>query len=223
MIFVSILEIKNLNNYYKKGKDQVHILKNISFKVEEGDFLGIVGPSGSGKTTLLYSMSGLEKIASGEIVYKENSIADYNEEKMADLRKYQFGFVFQFYNLIPNLTAYENVLLANILAEKNDEDYIHSLLDTMGLKAYYNYYPNELSGGMQQRVAIARALVNRPKILFADEPTGNLDQKKGKEIMDLLKKLNKEFKLTIVLVTHNEDYLKYCNKKLDLLDGEVVG
>jgi putative ABC transport system ATP-binding protein len=220
---VSILEIKNLNKYYKQGKDQVHILKNISFKVEEGDFLGIVGSSGSGKTTLLYSMSGLEKIASGEIIYKEKSIADYNEEKMADLRKYQFGFVFQFYNLIPNLTAYENVLLANILAEKNDEDYIRSLLDTMGLKAFYDYYPNELSGGMQQRVAIARALVNRPKILFADEPTGNLDQKKGKEIMGLLKKLNKEYKLTIILVTHNEDYLKYCNKKLDLLDGEVVG
>lgn len=223
VILLSLMEIKNLNKYYKQGKDKVHILKNITFDVEEGDFLGIVGPSGSGKTTLLYSMSGLEKIDSGQITFNKESIVDLPEERIADLRKFHFGFIFQFYNLIPNLSAYENVLLANILAEKNDDDYIHSLLDGMGLKEYYEYFPNELSGGMQQRVAIARALINKPKILFADEPTGNLDQKKGKEIMELLKKLNKEKKLTIILVTHNEDYLKYCNRKLNLLDGEVVG
>lgn len=220
---MSILEIKNLNKYYKQGKEQSHILKNISLNINEGDFLGIVGPSGSGKTTLLYCLSSLEKIDSGEITIESENIKDFDNQKLANLRKYTFGFVFQFYNLIPNLTAYENVLLASVIAKNTNEKKIDDLLELVGMTKYKDYFPNELSGGMQQRIAIARALVNDPKILFADEPTGNLDQKKGNEIMELLTKLNKENKLTIILVTHNEDYLKFCNRTINLIDGEFVG
>ncbi|MDT8336328.1 MAG: ABC transporter ATP-binding protein [Candidatus Izemoplasmatales bacterium] len=221
---MSILETKNLNKYYKQGKEQSHILKNISLNINEGDFLGIVGPSGSGKTTLLYCLSSLEKIDGGEVTIEGENIEDFDNQKLADLRKHTFGFVFQFYNLIPNLTAYENILLANVIANNNtNEKKIDELLELVGMTKYKDYFPNELSGGMQQRIAIARSLVNEPKILFADEPTGNLDQKKGNEIMKLLTKLNKEKKLTIILVTHNEDYLKFCNRTINLIDGEFVG
>ncbi|MDD3712783.1 MAG: ABC transporter ATP-binding protein [Candidatus Izemoplasmatales bacterium] len=217
-----IIEVRNLNKYYLQGKDKNHILKNISLNVNEGDFLGIIGPSGSGKTTLLYCLSSLETIDEGEILFEGENIKDFNDKKVSDLRQKSFGFIFQFYNLIPNLTAYENILLASVIANKINEERIDSLLETVGMKEYKNYFPNEMSGGMQQRVAIARALVNEPKVIFADEPTGNLDQKKGKEIMDLLHKLNKENNITIILVTHNEDYLKYCSRTINLIDGEFI-
>ncbi len=191
-------------------------------KVNEGDFLGIIGPSGSGKTTLLYCLSSLETIDEGEILFEGENIKDFSDKKVSDLRQKSFGFIFQFYNLIPNLTAYENILLASVIANKINEERIDSLLEMVGMKEYKNYFPNEMSGGMQQRVAIARALVNEPKVIFADEPTGNLDQKKGKEIMDLLYKLNKENNITIILVTHNEDYLKYCSRTINLIDGEFI-
>lgn len=219
---MKVLEAVKINKFYTQGEEKNHILKNISLEINEGDFLGIVGPSGSGKTTLLYSLSSLEDIDSGEIFVEENRLNDFNEEQIADLRKNYFGFVFQFYNLIPNLTAYENILLAEVIAKNRDEEKIEELLKLVGMQEHKNYFPNELSGGMQQRIAIARALVNNPKILFADEPTGNLDQKKGIEIMELLKKLNEENKLTIVLVTHNEDYLRYCNRTINLIDGEFI-
>lgn len=221
-MIVTILEVKNLNKYYLQGHNKHHILKNITMNVNEGDFLGIIGPSGSGKTTLLYCLSSLETIDSGEITLDSQNINNLSDDLVSDLRQNHLGFIFQFYNLVPNLTAYENVLLANVIAGRNDENKINELLDLVGMSDYKDYYPNELSGGMQQRIAIARALVNNPRILFADEPTGNLDQKKGKEIMDLLEKLNKDSNLTIVLVTHNEDYLKYCNRTINLIDGEFI-
>lgn len=221
-MIVTILEVKNLNKYYLQGHNKHHILKNITMNVNEGDFLGIIGPSGSGKTTLLYCLSSLETIDSGEIALDSQNINNLSDDLVSDLRQNHLGFIFQFYNLVPNLTAYENVLLANVIAGRNDENKINELLDLVGMSEYRDYYPNELSGGMQQRIAIARALVNNPRILFADEPTGNLDQKKGKEIMDLLEKLNKDSNLTIVLVTHNEDYLKYCNRTINLIDGEFI-
>jgi len=222
VMIVTILEVKNLNKYYLQGHNKHHILKNITMNVNEGDFLGIIGPSGSGKTTLLYCLSSLETIDSGEIALDSQNINNLSDDLVSDLRQNHLGFIFQFYNLVPNLTAYENVLLANVIAGRNDENKINELLDLVGMSEYRDYYPNELSGGMQQRIAIARALVNNPRILFADEPTGNLDQKKGKEIMDLLEKLNKDSNLTIVLVTHNEDYLKYCNRTINLIDGEFI-
>jgi len=219
---MSIIEVRNLNKYYLQGKEKNHILKNISLQVNEGDFLGIIGPSGSGKTTLLYCLSSLETIDEGEILFEGENIKDFSDKKVSDLRQKSFGFIFQFYNLIPNLTAYENILLASVIANKINEERIDSLLEMVGMKEYKNYFPNEMSGGMQQRVAIARALVNEPKVIFADEPTGNLDQKKGKEIMDLLYKLNKENNITIILVTHNEDYLRYCSRTINLIDGEFI-
>ena len=217
-----LIDVNLLNKFYKQGKDRTHVLKNISLQVNEGDFLGIVGPSGSGKTTLLYCLSSLEDIDSGEILIEGENIKDLDDKKISELRKNHFGFIFQFYNLIPNLSAYENILLANVLADKVDEEKIDELLKLVDMFDYKNYFPNELSGGMQQRIAIARALVNNPKVIFADEPTGNLDQKKGKEIMELLKRLNQEKNITIILVTHNEDYLKYCSKTITLIDGEFI-
>jgi putative ABC transport system ATP-binding protein len=222
VIILVILEVKGLNKYYLQGQNKHHILKDITMNVNEGDFLGIIGPSGSGKTTLLYCLSSLETIDSGEITLDSQNINNLSDDLVSELRQNHLGFIFQFYNLVPNLTAYENVLLANVIAGRNDENKINELLDLVGMSEYRDYYPNELSGGMQQRIAIARALVNNPRILFADEPTGNLDQKKGKEIMDLLEKLNKDSNLTIVLVTHNEDYLKYCNRTINLIDGEFI-
>ena len=219
---MSIIEVRNLNKYYLQGKDKNHILKNISLQVNKGDFLGIIGPSGSGKITLLYCLSSLETIDEGEILFEGENIKDFSDKKVSNLRQKSFGFIFQFYNLIPNLTAYENILLASVIANKINEERIDSLLEMVGMKEYKNYFPNEMSGGMQQRVAIARALVNEPKVIFADEPTGNLDQKKGKEIMDLLYKLNKENNITIILVTHNEDYLRYCSRTINLIDGEFI-
>jgi len=217
-----LIDVNQLNKFYKQGKDRTHVLKNISLQVNEGDFLGIVGPSGSGKTTLLYCLSSLESIDSGEILIEGENMKNFDDSKISELRKNHFGFIFQFYNLIPNLTAYENILLSNVIADKVDEEKINELLRLVDMYDYKNYFPNELSGGMQQRIAIARALVNNPKVIFADEPTGNLDQKKGKEIMELLKRLNQEKNITIILVTHNEDYLKYCSKTITLIDGEFI-
>ena len=217
---MKVIETIDLKKTFINTALSQEVLKGINIEIEQGDFTGIVGPSGSGKTTLLYCMSSLEKITSGKILFLKKNISAYSEKEIADLRKTELGFIFQFYNLIPNLTGYENILLARVISGK-DEGYIDEILDEVGMKKFKDFYPNQLSGGMQQRVSIARALVNNPKIVFADEPTGNLDQKNGLEIMELLKKLNVKRNITIVLVTHNEDYLKYCNRVFRLVDGII--
>ncbi|MCK9235513.1 MAG: ABC transporter ATP-binding protein [Acholeplasmataceae bacterium] len=219
---MKLIVADKVNKYYTQGEERNHILKALSLVVNEGDFLGIIGPSGSGKTTLLYCLSSLETIDDGDLIVLGEKINQYTDKQIAKLRQETFGFIFQFYHLIPNLTAYENIMLASVIAKKVDEAKIMDLLDKVGMTEYKDYFPNELSGGMQQRIAIARALVNSPKVLFADEPTGNLDQQKGKEIMELLKKLNDEEQVTIILVTHNEDYLSYCKQTKTLIDGEFV-
>ena len=218
---MKVIETVDLKKTFINTTISQQVLKGINIEINRGDFAGIVGPSGSGKTTLLYCMSSLEKITSGKILFLNKNISKYSDKEIADLRKTELGFIFQFYNLIPNLTVYENVLLARVIARKKEEDSIDQILDMVGMLEFKDYYPNQLSGGMQQRVSIARALVNNPKIVFADEPTGNLDQKNGSEIMELLKKLNTEKGITIVLVTHNEDYLIYCNKVFRLVDGVI--
>ncbi|XMB73152.1 ABC transporter ATP-binding protein [Mycoplasmatota bacterium WC30] len=217
---MNVIKTVDLRKTFTNDLISQEVLKGINIEIEKGDFSGIVGPSGSGKTTLLYCLSSLENITSGEIIFLNKDISKYTKKEIADLRKTELGFIFQFYNLIPNLTVYENILLARIIAKK-DDSYIDEILEIVGMKDFRDYYPNQLSGGMQQRVAIARALVNQPKIIFADEPTGNLDQQNGYEIMELLKKLNADKEITIVLVTHNEDYLKYCNKVFRLIDGSI--
>lgn len=218
---MNIIKTTNLRKTFINGELEHEVLKGINIEINKGDFTGIVGPSGSGKTTFLYCLSSLEEITSGKVLFLEKDISKYSEKEISDLRKFELGFVFQFYNLIQNLTIYENILLAQVIANKNGE-YVDTVLKMVGMEDYKNYYPNQISGGMKQRIAIARALVNQPKVIFADEPTGNLDQLNGIEIMKLLKKLNKENNITIVLVTHNEDYLKYCNKTIRLVDGKVV-
>ncbi|XFA98535.1 ABC transporter ATP-binding protein [Candidatus Izemoplasma sp. B36] len=217
---MEIIKTVDLKKSFTNQTVKTEVLKGINISINKGDFTGIVGPSGSGKTTLLYCLSSLETITAGNVFFMGKDISKYSEIELANLRKYSLGFVFQFYNLIPNLTVYENVLLPKIIANKK-EDNIESILETVGMLNYKDYYPNQLSGGMQQRVAIARALVNEPTIIFADEPTGNLDQKNGLEIMKILKKLNKEKDITVILVTHNEDYLEFCNKKIHLIDGRT--
>lgn len=217
---MTILKTVNLKKTYKNDSLEQIVLKGITTHINQGDFTGIFGPSGSGKTTLLYCLSALEPLTSGELYIEGKEVSKYSEKEIAELRKTEIGFVFQFYNLIPNLTVYENILLAKVIAKKTESN-IDEMLELVGLLEFKNHYPNQISGGMQQRVAIARALINEPKIIFADEPTGNLDQKSGSEIMDLLEKLNKEKGVTIVLVTHNEDYLRYCTNIIRLLDGKI--
>jgi putative ABC transport system ATP-binding protein len=219
---MKIISCTNLCKNYENSKLTTYVLNSISLEIEQGEFCGITGPSGSGKTTLLYTISGLENLSSGTLELFNRNINDYTFNEMADIRKNKIGFVFQFYNLIPNLTAFENVKLAQIIAQNDDDDQISKVLEMVEMMKYKDYFPNELSGGMQQRIAIARCLINNPEVIFADEPTGNLDQKNGQEIMNIFQKLNTEFHKTIVLVTHSEDNLRYCTRHIKLTDGKII-
>src|SRR5690606_23042316 len=165
---------------------------------------------------------GLEDYQEGTIQLFNKELKSYTTKEKAELRSKRIGFVFQFYNLIPNLTVYENILLSAVLGKNRTKEDILNILDVVGLKAYASYYPNQLSGGMQQRVAIARCLINQPEIIFADEPTGNLDYENGKKIMELFSKLNKEFGITILMVTHNEESINYATRIIHLRDGKVL-
>ena len=219
------IETFNLCKNYSYGVNEVKILKNINLSIEKGKFASIMGPSGSGKSTLLYLLGGLDNISSGDIKILGNSIVNMKDDKMSILRRRTLGFVFQFYNLLPDISIYENVLMPIILDKKKTKDYkekAEELLEIVGLKDKMNYTPRELSGGQQQRVAIARSLINDPEIILADEPIGNLDSKTGIEILELLKKINEEKKKTIVMVTHSIESTEYSNMKINLKDGEVV-
>lgn len=219
------IETFNLCKNYSYGVNEVKILKNINLSIEKGKFASIMGPSGSGKSTLLYLLGGLDNISSGDIKILGNSIVNMKDDKMSILRRRTLGFVFQFYNLLPDISIYENVLMPIILDKKKTKDYkekAEELLEIVGLKDKMNYTPRELSGGQQQRVAIARSLINDPEIILADEPIGNLDSKTGIEILELLKKINEEKKKTIVMVTHSIESTEYSNMKINLKDGEVI-
>jgi putative ABC transport system ATP-binding protein len=207
---------------YGDAKVIVHVLRDVTMTIDSADFVGITGPSGSGKTTLLYVLSGLELPTAGTVSLFGRPTSSYTERDMAGIRQKRIGFVFQFFNLIPNLTVRENVQLAAVLAKNREEGRIDAVLDMVGMRDRASSFPNELSGGMQQRVAIARALVNDPDVIFADEPTGNLDSANGIEIMEILRMLNRERGKTIVLVTHAEEYLVYCTRNVQLSDGKVV-
>jgi len=215
---VGVAVVKN----YENGKVTVNVLKQIDLVVDSDDFVGITGASGSGKTTLLYVLSGLERPTEGTVTLFGKTTNDYTDRDLALLRQRKIGFIFQFYNLIPNLTVRENVELATVLANIRDPKRIDEVLAMVGMLDRKDAFPNELSGGMQQRVAIARALVNDPEIIFADEPTGNLDSVNAADIMEILRDLNRTHHKTIVLVTHGEEFLKYCNRNVRLADGKVV-
>lgn len=216
-----ILQATKLKKEYRVGNQVMPILKDVSLAIDQGDFVFIVGPSGSGKTTLLYVLSGLEDFEDGSVEILGKSLEKMTQKQKSALRALHIGFVFQFYNLIPNLTVMENIELSQSFKGKVAKDEILEALEWVQMKEYKDYFPHQLSGGMQQKVAIARCLVNDPDVIFADEPTGNLDYKNGKMIMELFARINKEKHKTIIMVTHNEDMMKYGNRTLRMLDGKV--
>ena len=220
---MSILEVKNLTKTYGKGDNLVKAVDDVSFNVEEGEFVAIVGASGSGKSTLLHMIGGVDTVTSGQILVDGEDIAKYNADKLAIYRREKVGIVYQFYNLIPVLTVSENIKLPVDLANKKpDQEYLNELIETLGLKERANYLPNQLSGGQQQRVAIGRALFNRPKLILADEPTGNLDKKSGDEIVSLLKEDNEKYHQTIILVTHDLSIAEKASRIITVEDGKII-
>lgn len=219
-----IIEVENLYKTYDLGEQQVHILKDINFTVDKGEFISIMGPSGSGKSTLLYLLGSLDKPSKGSIKINGKDIAVMKDKQQSILRRREIGFVFQFYNLIPNLTVEENILLPILLDGLNEKKFkedLDEILEQVGLQERKKHTPRQLSGGQQQRVAIARALINKPNIIFADEPIGNLDTKTGIEIMLLLQKINVEQKKTIIQVTHSPESAEYGTRMIYLRDGKI--
>jgi putative ABC transport system ATP-binding protein len=219
-----VLEARDVKRSYQMGKFLVPALRGVSFDVEESDFLTVFGPSGSGKSTLLHLLGGLDRPDSGEIFIDGSDIHRLSDNKLAELRLSKIGFVFQFFNLLPRLTALRNVelpLAITGLSEKETSERAKEMLRFVGLEARDGHRPYELSGGEQQRVAIARALVNNPKIILADEPTGNLDTKTGWEIVQLMKKLNDEKGQTFIVVTHDPRIAEEANRTIHLKDGLV--
>jgi putative ABC transport system ATP-binding protein len=222
----TVLEVKNVSKNFLMGEETIQVLKEVSLTVEKGEFIAIMGPSGSGKSTLLYLMGGLDKVSQGQIVVNGKEISHLKDEQESAMRRKQIGFVFQSYNLIDNLTVEENILLPVLLdgkLKKEVQPEVEALMKAVGLFDRRHHTPKELSGGQQQRTAIARALINKPDILFADEPIGNLDSKTGVEILELLKKINQEQAVTILMVTHSEESAAYGNRVIRLRDGMVIG
>lgn len=216
------IEGKNIIKDFQLGDTKTRVLKNISLKVIQGEFVSIMGQSGSGKSTLLYILGGLDVPTSGSVFMNGMDISKFNDEKMSRIRRQNIGFVFQFYNLIPNLNVEENIMLPLLLDGKKMRDYkkpLKDILEVVGLSDKRGHTPRELSGGQQQRVAIARALIGNPEILFADEPTGNLDSHTGAEIMSLLQRINKERGQTIIMVTHSPEAAKSSNRVITVSDG----
>ena len=223
---MQIIEAKNLNKTFKMGDLDIEVLKDINLSIESGEFVSIMGPSGSGKSTLLYLIGGLDKPTSGSVKIKGNELSEMKDKEQSIMRRRDIGFVFQFYNLIPNLSVEENVILPVLLDGKKLKDYrskLDDILEVVGLEDRRAHTPRELSGGQQQRVAIARALVNEPDIILADEPIGNLDTKTGTEVMQLLQRINREKKKTIVQVTHSKEAADYGNRIINVRDGKVWG
>ncbi|HHY51753.1 MAG TPA: ABC transporter ATP-binding protein [Clostridiales bacterium] len=209
---------------FRLGNTTTRVLKDVSLQVEQGEFVSIMGPSGSGKSTLLYILGGLDVPTSGSVRINGIDLSHLDDENMSRIRRQNIGFVFQFYNLIPNLNVEENIMLPLLLDGKKKRDYdkqLNHILEVVGLSDRRKHTPRELSGGQQQRVAIARALIGNPEILFADEPTGNLDSKTGAEIMHLLRNINRELGQTIIMVTHSPEAAKSSSRVITVRDGVI--
>jgi putative ABC transport system ATP-binding protein len=220
----TIVEAVDLKKTYVLGKVPVNALRGVNLKVESGDFLAVLGPSGSGKSTLLNLIGALDKPTEGKMLIESVDVSTLNDSQLADLRR-RIGFVFQFFNLIPRFTARENVELSMAIAGLSKADRrkrAEDLLGTVGLKERVNHKPAELSGGEQQRVAIARALANNPKFLLMDEPTGNIDSKAASEIISLIKRLNEEKGVTVIMVTHDQRLASQSKKIVQMFDGSIV-
>lgn len=218
---MTILETIDLKKTYGKGDTAVHALDGVNLKVENGEFVAIVGTSGSGKSTLLHMLGGLDRPTSGKVFVDGKDIFSLKDEALTIFRRRKIGFVFQSYNLVPVLSVYENIVLPIQLdGGKEDRKYVDQVIETLGLSKKLNSYPNQLSGGQQQRVAIARAMSNNPEILLADEPTGALDQKTGKQVMELFHKINAEGR-TIIMITHDAHIAAQAKRIVRILDGNI--
>jgi putative ABC transport system ATP-binding protein len=220
---MEILKVENLYKAYGTGENKVEALKYVNLSVHKGEFVAIVGASGSGKSTLLHLIGGLERPTSGKVMIDGESIHDYNEEKLAIFRRRKIGFIFQFFNLIPVLNVEENISLPALLDnDKVDEKYLNEIIEILGLTNRRYHLPSELSGGQQQRVAIGRALLNKPSIILADEPTGNLDSKNSKEVIELLKLTARKYNQTLILITHDVHIAEMADRIITIQDGEII-
>lgn len=220
---MNILEIRNLTKIYGKGETEVRALDGVSFSVEQGEFIAIVGPSGSGKSTLLHILGGVDVATGGSVIINGTDISKLDETALAIFRRRQIGLIYQFYNLIPILTVEENLTLPLLLdGRKPDKEQIEVLAQKLGLSKRLSHLPSELSGGQQQRVSIGRALINNPALLLADEPTGNLDSENSREIVELLRKLNKEYKQTVIIITHDERIALSADRVIAIQDGKIT-
>lgn len=220
---MQIVKLENVSKIYGKGDNRVEALKNINLSINKGEFVAIVGASGSGKSTLLHILGGLDRPTDGSVMVDGENIYQYKEEKLAIFRRRKIGFIFQFFNLIPVLDVEENIALPALLDhDKVDTSYLREIIQILGLEDRKRHLPSELSGGQQQRVSIGRALVNKPAIILADEPTGNLDSKNSNEVVELLKFTAKKYNQTLILITHDVNIASMADRVVTLQDGEIV-
>ena len=220
---MEILKCTDLSKVYPAGEGVTKAVDHVSLAFQKGEFCAITGASGSGKSTLIHLLSSLDVPTSGEVIYGDQKLSQYNDNQLSIMRRRRFGLVFQAYNLVPELTGYENIVLPVMLDQKKpDETYLNRLIDALGIRERLNHLPSALSGGQQQRIAIARALLPRPSILFADEPTGNLDGKSGREVLSLLKYVCHQYEVTLILVTHDLNVAEQADRILTMEDGKII-
>ncbi len=220
---MEILRVENLTKVYGKGENEVRALDGVSFSVEKGEFVAIIGPSGSGKSTLLHILGAVDEPSSGKVFMDGKDVFKQNEEQLAIFRRRQVGLVYQFYNLIPVLDVVENITLpVQLDGRKVNRERLREMVALLGLHGREKYLPNQLSGGQQQRVSIGRALMNSPSVVLADEPTGNLDSKNSQEIMELLKKSNKKYNQTLIMITHDENIALQADRIIAIEDGHIT-
>lgn len=220
---MEILRVENLTKVYGKGENEVRALDGVSFSVEKGEFVAVIGPSGSGKSTLLHILGGVDRPTSGRVLMDGKDVYAQNEEQLAIFRRRQVGLIYQFYNLIPVLNVTENITLPVLMdGQKVNQNRLAELMTTLKLAGRENHLPNQLSGGQQQRVSIGRALMNAPAVVLADEPTGNLDSKNSKEIVELLKVSNEKYGQTLLVITHDESIALQADRILSIDDGKIT-
>lgn len=220
---MEILKVENLTKVYGKGENEVRALNGVSFSVEKGDFVAIIGPSGSGKSTLLHTLGGVYRPTGGKVLVNGQDVYSRNDEQIAVFRRREVGLIYQFYNLIPVLNVEENMSLPVLLDGRNvNRDRLRELIRELDLVGREKHLPNQLSGGQQQRVSIGRALMNSPSIVLADEPTGNLDSKNSHEIVELLKRMNREYNQTLIMITHDESIALQARRIIAIEDGKIV-
>ena len=220
---MEILRVENLTKVYGKGENEVRALDGVSFSVEKGEFVAVIGPSGSGKSTLLHILGGVDRPTSGRVLMDGKDVYAQNEEQLAIFRRRQVGLIYQFYNLIPVLNVTENITLPVLMdGQKVNQNRLAELMTTLNLTGRENHLPNQLSGGQQQRVSIGRALMNAPAVVLADEPTGNLDSKSSREIVELLKVSNEKYGQTLLVITHDESIALQADRILSIEDGKIT-